>query len=262
MTEEELFLVDGMKWSFSRLNSFHSCKYAWYEQYMNCNKGISNFFASYGSFMHKILEMYEKEELTLFELPMYYEDHFHEEVTEDAPPNKYVDIKQSYYDKGLDYLNDISLILDDYEILGVEKEVHFKISECDCIGFIDLLLKDRKTGDIIILDHKSASLKFKKNGEISKQDADHFQEFKRQLYLYSDAVIREYGKADYLEWNMFRDQKHVKIPWKKEEYEEAIKWAEDTLIEIREEELWLPNDESFYYCNYICNQRMCCPYKH
>ena len=50
------------------------------------------------------------------------------------------------------------------------------------------------------------------------------------------------------------------IPFKQEEYEEAIKWAEDTLKEIREEELWFPNPD-FYYCHYICNQRMCCPYK-
>jgi predicted transcriptional regulator len=41
------------------------------------------------------------------------------------------------------------------------------------IGFIDLLLKD-KDGNIIVLDHKSASLKFKKNGEVSKSDAQHF----------------------------------------------------------------------------------------
>ena len=260
MTEEELFLVDGMRWSFSRLNSFKQCPYAWYEQYMNCNKGIGNFFSSYGSFMHKILEMYEKEELSLFELPMYYEEHFYEEVPEDAPPNQYVDIKQSYYDKGFEYLNDISLILDDYEVLGVEKEIHFKISDCDCIGYIDLLLKNRKTGEIIVLDHKSASLKFKKSGEISKTDADHFEEFKNQLYLYSMAVIEEYGKVDYLEWNMFRDQRHVKIQWKQEEYEKAIKWAEETLKKIREEEAWFPNPD-FYYCHYICNQRQCCPYK-
>ena len=157
-------------------------------------------------------------------------------------------------------MNNIDLILDDYEILGVEKEVHFKILDCDCIGYIDLLLRDKKTDEIIILDHKSASLKFKKNGEISKGDAAHFQEFKYQLYLYSDAVIREYGKVDYLEWNMFRDQKHIKIPFKQEEYKVAIKWAEDTLKEIREEESWFPNPD-FYYCNYLCNQRYCCPYK-
>ena len=35
---------------------------------MNCNRGIGNFFASYGSFMHKILEMYEKEFGDIYEL--------------------------------------------------------------------------------------------------------------------------------------------------------------------------------------------------
>lgn len=62
---------------------------------------------------------------------------FFDEVIEEFPPNKYVDMQQTYYEKGLDYFNNIDLIFDDYEILGVEKEVRFKIDEYDFIGFID-----------------------------------------------------------------------------------------------------------------------------
>ena len=118
--------------------------------------------------------MYERDELSLFELSQYYEDNFWSEVTYDAPPNKYVDIKQSYYEKGLEYLDNIDLILDKYEILGVEKEVKFKIGDYEMVGYIDLLLREKESGKIIVLDHKSASLKFKKNGDISKSDMQHF----------------------------------------------------------------------------------------
>jgi len=219
-----------------------------------CNKGCNNFFGQFGSFIHKILEGYAKGELSLFEISQYYEDNFWEEVNEDAPPNKYVDIKQSYYEKGLDYLDNIDLILEDYEILGVEMEVRFKIGNYEMLGYIDLLLKDKKSGEIVILDHKSASLKFKKNGDISKTDLQHFLEFKRQLYLYSMPVIEKYGKVDYLEWNMFKDRKHIKIKWDKAEYDEAIGWAKETVEMIERENAWLPNPD-YYYCNYLCGQR-------
>ena len=211
--------------------------------------------------MHKILEMYEREELSLFELSQYYEDNFWSEVTYDAPPNKYVDIKQSYYEKGLEYLDNIDLILDKYEILGVEKEVKFKIGDYEMVGYIDLLLREKESGKIIVLDHKSASLKFKKNGDISKSDMQHFLEFKRQLYLYSMPVIEEYGHVDYLEWNMFKDRKHIKIDWNEEEYKEAIQWAFDTVKLIEQENAWLPNPD-YYYCHYLCGQREnACEYK-
>lgn len=260
--ENELdFLLDTMTWSFSRLNSFYNCRYEWKLRYIDCNKSENGFFGEYGSLIHKILEKYEKGELSLFELNDYYEEHFSESVPHDAPPNKYVDIKQSYYEKGLDYLNNIDLDLDKYEILGVEKEVRFQISGKDFIGYIDLLLKGKETGKIIILDHKSASIKTLKNGKVSKSDQEHVREFIRQLCLYAIPIIEEYGHVDELWWNLFKDKNWFKMPFNKEDYDEAIKWAEDTLTLIENEKNWFPNPD-YYYCNFLCGQRNhACEYK-
>lgn len=254
MTEELDFILDTMTWSYSRLSSFYQCKYAWYLTYIDCVKGENGFFGEYGSFIHKILEKYSKGELSLFELNDYYEQHFTEEVTHDAPPNKYVDIKQSYYDKGLDYLNNIDLDFSKYEVLGVEKKVEFEIAGKPFVGYIDLLLKEKENGRIVIVDHKSASLKILKNGNISKSDQEHFLGFQRQLYLYSKAVRKEYGEVSKLMWNMFRDKKWIEIPWVEEEYNEAIQWAEDTIKLIENETEWCANPD-FYFCNYICDHR-------
>lgn len=256
------FIIDTMQWSFSRLSSFHQCKYGFYLKYVECNKGVPNFYAQYGSLIHTILEKYAKGELSIFEISQYYEEHFSEVVTCDAPPNKYIDIKQSYYDKGLEYLDNIDLILDKYEILGVEKEVKFNIGGYEMIGYIDLLLRDKKTKDITVLDHKSGSVKFKKNGEISKTEEEHVLGFKRQLYLYSIAVIEEYGvKPKYLQWNLFKDRNWLTIEFDENEYEEAKKWAEKTVKAIEEETTWFPNP-SQYFCHNICDMRNCaCEYK-
>lgn len=261
MEEDYGFIIDAMKWSFSRLNSFYNCPYEWKRKYIDCEYGENGFFGEFGSFCHSLLEGYSKGEISIFEISQKYEDGFNDIVVHDAPPNKFVDIRQSYFDKGLDYFNNIDLNLEKYRVLGTEKKVEFRIMDKPFVGFIDLLLKDKKTSEVIILDHKSASLKFKKNGEISKTDDKHFLEFKRQLYLYSIPVIAEYGKVDYLVWNMFKDQKRIKIKWDKTEYEEAIKWAKDTIRLIENEKEWLPSPD-YYYCNYLCSQRNnCCDYK-
>ena len=255
------FIIENMVWSFSRLNSYYNCPYEWHLHYYLCNHSEPNFFAEYGSLIHSILEKYAKGELSLFELNQYYENHFNEEIPHDAPPNNYVDIRQSYYDKGIDYLDNIDLDLDSYEILGVEKKVEFELFGKKFIGFIDLLVRDKNTSEIIIIDHKSASIKILKNGNISKSDQSHFLEFRRQLYLYSIPIIKEYGKVSKLKWNMFKDRRWIEVPWKQEEYDDAIQWAKDTLELIEKETEWTPSPDS-YYCRYLCGQRNnACEYK-
>lgn len=241
------------------MNSFYTCPYEWYLHYIECNPSLGGFFGAYGSFMHKILEMYERGELDIFSAPQYYEENFNDAIPWDAPPNQYVDIRQSYYDKGLEYLENIDLILDEYEVLGIEQEVRFKIGDYDAVGYIDLLLKDKSDGNIIILDHKSAALKFKKNGEISKKDAQHFLDFQRQLYLYSKPVIEQHGKVDWLVWNMFRQRDYIKVPWTEDGYNEALNWAENTIHRIEAEEEWSANPD-YYYCHNLCGQRNICEY--
>lgn len=250
-----------MDWSFSRLNSFYNCPYEFYLHYIECCKSEQNFFSEYGSLIHSVLEKYAKGELSLFELNQYYEEHFNEIIPHDAPPNKYIDIRQSYFDKGIDYLDNIDLDFSKYEILGVEKNVEFELFGKKFIGFIDLLVRDKDSGEIIIIDHKSASIKILKNGNISKSDQQHFLNFRRQLYLYSIPIIEEYGSVSRLKWNMFKDRKWIEIPWKKDEYDETIQWVKDTLELIAKETEWAPHPDP-YYCRYLCGQRNnACEYK-
>ncbi len=256
------FIIDTMEWSYSRLTAYNQCPYNFFLKYVEGNEGDENFFSQFGSFVHKILEMYTKGELSLFELCDYYEENYDENVTCPAPPNSHVDLGQAYYDKGFDYLENIDLGLKNYEILGVEKKVKFTIGKYKMVGVIDLLLKDKKTGDITLLDHKSGSLKIKKNGEVSKSDEKHFKTYKRQLYLYSAAVINEYGvKPKYLRWNLFKDRKYKTIDFNDKEFDEAKQWVLDTIHTIEKDAQWLPNPD-FYFCHNLCDMRNCaCKYK-
>ena len=265
MTEDVKFIIDTMLFSFSRCN--YSCLYEFYLHYIMCNDGIASFFGQFGTYCHLILQRYAEGTLSLFELAPYYEDHFDEEVWMDAPFTKGGDLKESYFYRGLEFFENLTPFLDSYDVLGVEKEVRFQIDDHDFVGYIDLLLREKATGRIIIWDWKSGSLKLLKNGEVSKskKEQEHLLEFKRQLYLYSIPIIEEYGHVDALHWGLFKDGNNLEVPWLKDEYEEAITWASSQIRNLYNTEEWLPKDdagEKDYYCRNICGQRENCEYCH
>lgn len=251
--------IKDMVWSFSRLQSFDTCPYEWYLHYIEENESENGFFAEFGTLIHSGLQKIYEGSLSIWDAQQWYEDNFGKVVLHNAPPNNYVDIAEEYYNDGYNYFGNISQLDDKYEILGVEKDLSFNIKRKPFVGFIDLLLKDKNTGEIMICDHKTAKLKFKKNGEISKTDIEHFESFKRQLYLYSKPIIAEYKHVDYLAWNMVRMDKIIKIPFDKNEYESSLNWAIDKIKYISKEALWLPNKDEFY-CRNLCGMREICEY--
>lgn len=256
---EDGFVIGTMKWSFSRLNSYYSgCPYEFKKHYIDCEPSKQGFYGSAGGFAHSVLEKYAKGELDAWDTSPYFEEHFYEEVPYDAPPNKYKDLKQDWFECTKDYFDNIDLPLDDYKVCGVEKKLDFMVGEYPFIGFIDLFLQDPKDGKYILCDHKSSSIKILKSGKVSKSDEEHFLAFKRQQYLYCKPIIEEYGKGCVKElwWNMFRNQNWIKIPFDEKEYNDTLDWALDTIHKIEKETEWLPIVKDFY-CRYLCNCSFC-----
>lgn len=255
MQGENDWLLDSMTYSFSSLNSFENCKSGWYKTYILRMKTCGNFFSEYGKVVHNMLEKYAKDELSIFELNEYYDTEF-AKISYVAPKNKYVDIRESYYNLGLDYINNIDLILDEYEVLGVEKKVNFVFAGRKFVGYIDLLLREKATGEIIVLDHKSRKIELLKNGELNAASKRALVEYKRQLYLYSIPVYEEYGEYPAkLRWNHFNKRLWNTVDFVLEEYEETKAWIEETISAIKEEENWYPNNENVFFCNELCGQR-------
>lgn len=261
LTPEEIKdKLDNMIWSFSRVNS-SSCLYAWYLQYIEEQEPMANAYAQFGTVCHQTLEKFLKGELDIFTAASYYQDNYPNIVTCDFPSNKYVDLGEKAYNEGLEYFNNINFDFDKYEVLGVEEELNFKVGKYLFHGFADAIYRDKETNEIILRDHKTSSFKYLKNGSVSKTNAEHFKEFRYQEYLYCIPLIEKYGKVDWLSWNMIRDQREIKIPFDKKEFEEAKKWCVETIDRLRSEVMWLPDTSNQYKCNVICNQRGICPYK-
>jgi hypothetical protein len=258
--EEIKKILKKMIWSFSRVNA-SDCKFSWYLHYIAGLEDTDNAFAQFGTIMHETLEKFLKGELDIFDVSQYYQDHYSEIVTCNFPPNKYVDLGEKAYNAGLEYFNNIDFDFERYEILGVEKELNFKVGKYPFHGFADAVYRDRETEEIILRDHKTSSFKYLKNGLISKTDAKHFLDFKRQEYLYCIPLIEEYGKVDKLTWNMVRDKRIIEIPFNEDEFKEAQEWAIEQIEAIETEVLWLPDTSSSYFCNVLCGQRNICPYR-
>lgn len=261
MESDIQFVIGTMRWSFSRLSSFYNCKKEWFEQYVNANRGADSSFGQFGGYCHKLLEKFAKGEIEASSLADYYKENYLDNVYLPFPPNSHVDLSQKYYDSGLEYFEHFNVDLSQYDVLGVEKKVEFKIDGKDFIGFIDLLLRDKESGEITILDHKSATIKILKSGKISKSDQAHFEDFKRQLYLYSMPVIEEYGAVSKLKWNLFKQGEFIEIPWRKDEYDATIQWAIDTIKLIESEEEFAAEPDEFY-CRNLCSMRDdYCPFR-
>ena len=252
------FIVSTMTWSFSRLEAFYDCPYGWKRRYIECEEGEGNFYSSYGKLCHSILEKYCKGELSESDLLTEFIERFDDEVTEPAPYNKYVDIRENYYMKGLGYFNNFKRLFGDgYKIIDAEVPVEFEVDGYPFVGYIDALVKD-PDGKLIVVDHKSASMKFNRDGKPSKKSIEKINTYK-QMYLYCKALMDQGMHPEIIAWNFFNDRVTYQIPFDFNEYKVALKWAVDT-IHLIENETEYAHKDNFYFCRNICNVRSTCPY--
>lgn len=249
-------------YSYSRTTCFGHCKYEYYLDYVINDDDLylseGNYYAEVGSFVHDILAKVFLGEISQDDAAQYFVDHYDDNVC--------YKVRQSTMDKNFELIADYFANLDiswlkNYDIIGVELQVNFKVDNDDFIGFIDLLLRDKKDGRIVVLDHKSSEYPFKQNGTVKKKSEQSFETYKKQMYLYCHAVKQLYGEfPKQIVWNHFKDGgKLAIIPFIQREYDEAISWFRDTLKTIKKEKDFEATTD-FFYCNNLCNFRASCEY--
>lgn len=245
-------ITDEMIWSYSRITAYEDCPYRFYLKYIKKIKGVRHFFSDYGSFMHLVIQKFLTGELKKDELVGYYLVNFRKNVVGKAPSQG---IFRNYFRQGLEYLKNVEL--SDEEIIGVEKEVSFKIGDKEFIGYIDKVSKD---DGIKITDNKSRALKPRsKRKKPTKADAE-LDKYLRQLYIYSVPIECEFKEPPRrLCFNCFRTQTIITEPFNNEDYENTKKWALDTIEAISKEEDWKPNIE-WFRCKYLCDVYNECEY--
>ncbi len=248
-------LIDGMTWSASRIKSFEQCPYGWFLHYLLYPDvpGKEKFYASYGSFMHRLLESYYRGELTKEEMLTRFLTGFRTEVRGRRPAASTV---QKYIESGVSYLSGFQPL--PWETVDVEIKLRFHIHEIPFVGIIDHLGRD-ETG-LIITDNKSRELQPRSGrAKPTKKDAE-LDEMLRQLYLYAAAVEQVYGELpSKLCFNCFRNGSLIVEPFDLDAYEETQRWALDRIEEIRGTQSFEPN-EDFFYCPWICEMSELCKF--
>lgn len=247
-------VIQDMTWSYSRIKSFYDCPYRWYLRYIRKLKSNEDmFFANYGTFMHKMIEMYLKGEKTPKQLSELYLQNFKDEVKGHAPSKQ---VFANYFTSGLRYLKELQPF--PYNVVAVEKRVDFAVYGIPFIGYIDLL--GEKNGNLYVIDNKSRTLKPRnKRGRVTKTDEE-LDSYLKQLYLYSIAVEREYGKfPKALCFNCYRIPLLIEEPFSNQEYVESKIWFTNSVNEITNETDFRPNAE-FFKCRHLCEMQNYCEY--
>mgnify|MGYP006370158437 FL=1 len=250
-------------WSYSRTTCFGNCKYEYYLNYIVKDYELyppeGNYYADVGKLVHEILAMYFQGELSKDDVYQYfisyYDDYIENKVSPKIMDKTYFNIADYFANFDIDWINN-------YEILGAEVEERFKVGKYNFVGYIDLLLRDKRDNKLVVLDHKSSSYPFMLNGEVKANSKESFEKYKKQMYLYCHAVHERTGEwPKEMTWNHYKDGGRLAtIPFIMSEYKEIMKWFKESLAEIEAEEDF-PANLNYFYCNNLCKFRKSCEYK-
>ncbi len=227
------------------------CPYGFLLSYIKGADKKPMFFSDYGSFMHKLIELYLRGFLEKEELTGAYVSGFRRNVRGKAPSSK---IFKSYFDQGYDYLSEIDFPY--LSPIGVEQRVDFHVGDKPFTGIIDCVAMD--DGKLVILDNKSRALKPRSGRQKPTVSDAELDSYLRQLYLYSVPMEQLYHTyPDRLEFNCFRTGQLISEPFRQEEFEKTKEWALKTIDTITENEDWSPKID-YWKCRYICDKRDDC----
>lgn len=247
-------------YSFSKLKCFYSCKHYYYLHYFD-NEGMipeSHGTSEFGSFMHKILELYGKGELDIYDMLPYYEKHYAENVTStftlQMTKTFSKDMGAKYYENGYEFLNNFTGF--DFRILETEKRFEVPYQDKFLLnGQIDVIAEDDE--GLMVIDYKSKGAWKSKAERLS---------YEKQLYFYAYALKKLYGEyPKKMAFFMFRLNKWTWVNFDENRLKEVLDWVEDTVNEIESEFDFTPvtqenGGEFDFYCNNFCDFRHQCPY--
>lgn len=247
-------LIEDMTWSYSRIKCFDDCPYRFFLTYIYGADERPMFYASYGSFMHKLLEQYYKGELTKEEMQTKYLLDFRNSVRGERPKESTV---YNYIRHGAAYLGNFEPFR--CTPYAVEERLDFSVRGEKFTGFSDLVGINEENGELWLIDHKSRDLKPRSKRKKPTLSDTELDEYLRQLYLYSVPIKDRFGKyPDRLIFNCFRTNTVISEPFSEQALNETLDWAKSKIEEIKDAEDFHPYID-YFQCRYICGvSHECC----
>ena len=219
-----------------------------------------NPFAQQGTLCHALLEEYAKGQLAEFSLADEYKLRYDQAVTAYFPPFPKGGGEKAY-NACLQYFETFEGFGDEYDILSAEEKFAVDIRGNTLCGVVDLILRDRNDGNIVVVDHKTTS----ENSFAKKKDI-----YRKQLYIYAAHVREKYGQyPSLLRFNLLKPRQWFDEPFSSEAFRETQDWIEHTIQTIRADTQWksclqLHEEQTGkrlkqnYFCQYICGLNHAC----
>lgn len=245
-------LLEDKVWSYSSISTYDDCPYKFFLKYIKAYKEDDMFYASYGSFMHKLIENFYRGLMTKQEMLDAFLTGFSTCVKGERPKQTIV---ENYIHCGVEYLSGFEPF--PYKMVAVEKKIRFKVNGIEMVVIIDYI--GEKDGELYIVDNKSRNLKPRRaDGKRTKNDED-LDHMLRQLYLYAEAVRQEYGRLPKaLCFNCFKNKTFIVEAFNEDAFRATLDWATGRVNVILDADDFYPNWE-FFSCTYICGvSRHCC----
>lgn len=208
-------ILEGFRWSFSKLEVAASCPFAFKKIYMDGVKPAANPFAQLGSLCHDLLARYVKGELAIYDLFPAFTKRYPKEVVSEWPAFP-LNLEERAYLRIADYFRTFSGF-SFRRILMVEEKLIGTLCDRPFSGILDLLVEDQD-GRIVLIDHKTSS--------ISEYRGRKLQHHKRQLLLYAH-LLRQccHIQVDAIAFNLIKEGQWLEFTWSELEESCAVSWA-------------------------------------
>jgi hypothetical protein len=233
--------------SYSQINMFNQCPYAFYLNYFLKLGESENAYAQFGTLAHSVIEKWANKEIAAEDMVYEWVSRYPLEVTMEFPPFP-KDYENKSYDAAMEYFKNFNGFGEQYDIIGVEKKYRTNIGGSAFQGVVDLVLRQKDNGKIVVVDHKSKSLSSAKRDKTAH----------RQLYTYAHFIKEDYGEfPERMDFNLFKEGISIGEEFDEKRYEETMAWLEQSIIAISMEYDWDAKPQNFF-CSYICSSRASC----
>lgn len=248
------FIIDDFVWSYSRLQQFEQCPYAFFLKYIHgIPESMDMFFSGYGSLVHRILQQYLEGTLQKEDLEMEFITRY-SPIAERAPSER---IGETYLEQGAEFFSELPLPA--RKTLAVEKRLTFQFAGKPFVGIVDWLNED-EDGRLYITDHKTHVLKPRSGRKKPTKGDQELDSYLRQLYMYAEAVHQELDRyPDFLEFNVVRTGQFITEPFEPGRLADVEKWSAEMIAKITDTENWPPKDD-YWLCRNICGMGTECSY--
>jgi hypothetical protein len=182
--------MSEVKYSFSRLETFHTCKRSFYYNYVEGNRGGDNIYSFLGTVCHELTQSMIQKQITNDEAVQQFIAAVDDAEMLDLPWIS-DNVKKNYVNCIVHFLENYSPV--DNPTIRIEDYFEIDVNGITVIGYIDLWYR---IGTDIYIDDLKTSSKFSKK-DLHKKS--------RQLLLYAIALSQKY--PDYtihLRFNMLK----------------------------------------------------------